>query len=556
LKALKKIGLGSFFLYCLFNGHLGYASYFPTPAGNQKHSSYSDKSQLYNRLSATYVKTNPELGYAFAIMALNTSVKNNNRPQGAISYFNIASYFRTKDLNSEAIRYYKKSIANFYELKDLNSVTLCLNTMGELYYKTLQLDEAIKCYKENIVVHPDSKNFRDIANSYNMLSNIYFLRGEYINAIDYTCKALKLATEKDLNYISTEILSRYSSLYLNTNLTASPDYNKIYKTIKESLSSDNARKRLGVIIAKVELNKTESQNLRQKSYLQEIYLRKQKNYIIILALMAISLIITGVFAYKKYTSNRKTNRILEDKHMELLKANADLYELNATKDKFFSTIEHSIKTPFASIIGYSDLLHHDFEKLSDEEKKNFIKNIMEAGKYTFKFFENLMEWSRLQSGKYEIFPEAFEIPGLIQEQVDELSEQILNKKIYLTTEIPENIMAYADRKMIGLVVINLLSNSIKYTPENGSIKITAVSVNSHAEISIADSGFGISKENMKKIFRIDEHFVRQGTHYENGSGLGLILCYSLININKGEIWAESEPGKGSKFTFSLPLTSI
>ncbi len=229
-----------------------------------------------------------------------------------------------------------------------------------------------------------------------------------------------------------------------------------------------------------------------------------------------------------------------------------LKELNAMKDKFFSIIAHDLKNPFNSILGLSSLLNEAYDNFPEKQRKAFIKNICEASENTFKLLQNLLEWSRTQTGQIEYNPRMLHLEPLVIDNIAILKSGFARKQIEVLADLDREIKAYADENMVKLVLRNLLANALKFTHPGGRVEVFAESRGPEAVITVKDNGVGLSEENLQKIFRIDFHLKTRGTASESGSGLGLILCKEFIQKNRGRIWAISEPGRGSSFSFSLP----
>lgn len=247
----------------------------------------------------------------------------------------------------------------------------------------------------------------------------------------------------------------------------------------------------------------------------------------------------------------QTEELLAQKE-ELEKANQHLAELNTTKDKFFSIIAHDLKNPFNTILGFSELLSENYLKLSEDKKQNFAQIIFKASKNVFNLLENLLLWVRSQTDRVKFEPSEIELNSLIVENISLLQEMSQHKNISIQFSITDTFTAYADRNMINTVIRNLLTNAIKFTGSAGTIRVDMLNENGFVHVRVADSGVGISPEEIGKLFRVDVHYTKEGTDGETGTGLGLILCYEYIMKNKGKIWVESKPGKGSTFHFTLP----
>lgn len=229
----------------------------------------------------------------------------------------------------------------------------------------------------------------------------------------------------------------------------------------------------------------------------------------------------------------------------------ELKELNATKDKFFSIIAHDLKNPFNTLMGFSELLVNNIDSYEKTRIEEFIKIILQTSKNTYLLLENLLEWSRTQTGRLEMAPSIIDIYELVDENIDLIYNNASNKKLILSNNIPKNVRVFADANMIHTVIRNLLSNAIKYTNQGGEINISSKIQNSYIEITVSDSGIGIKPDNIKRLFRLDENYSTKGTAEETGTGLGLILCKEFVEKNGGEIWVKSTYGKGSDFTIKL-----
>jgi len=239
--------------------------------------------------------------------------------------------------------------------------------------------------------------------------------------------------------------------------------------------------------------------------------------------------------------------------IQIEKQKRELELLNATKDKFFSIIAHDLKNPFASLIGASDFLLSSSNELSQEQMANFLTIINNSAKQGYRLLENLLDWSRMQTGIMAWQPERVDMWDLVNEVVNLLRGSAETKQIHLEAKVDENLTAFADPNMINTVVRNLVSNAIKFTPRGGEIIVESKQSKDFIEISVKDNGIGIKAEDMTKLFRIDEQLVQNGTENETGTGLGLILCKEFVDKHKGEIYVESKPNLGSSFIFTLPI---
>lgn len=232
--------------------------------------------------------------------------------------------------------------------------------------------------------------------------------------------------------------------------------------------------------------------------------------------------------------------------------NKSLKELNATKDKLFSIIAHDLRSPFSAILGFSELMIYEIENKDFTKIEFFNKIIYTSTQQTFNLLNNLLQWSRIQTGSLKFNSEVLNLDKIIMNTVNLLKANFDEKEIEFTKIIDAKLTLKADAFMFETVIRNLLSNAIKYTSNNGKVSIKVVETKREVQISIKDTGVGISLKNIKKLFKIESSFSTEGTNNEKGTGLGLMLCKEFIERHNGEIWVESEENKGSNFIFTIP----
>jgi len=232
--------------------------------------------------------------------------------------------------------------------------------------------------------------------------------------------------------------------------------------------------------------------------------------------------------------------------------NRELRELNASKDKFLSILAHDLKNPIAGIIIVSQLILKMYDSLEDNERLTYMQEIYSSTQRVLNILEDLLQWSRSQSGRIEYNPEEIQLNRVTYEVVASLERSADEKNITVSNDVNDSITAFADRNMISAVIRNLLSNAVKFTAQGGRITLLAEEGLTHVHYRVSDNGVGITPENMDKLFKIDEGLSTQGTNNEKGTGLGLILCKEFIEKNRGTIILESIPGKGTTFSFTLP----
>jgi two-component system sensor histidine kinase/response regulator len=256
---------------------------------------------------------------------------------------------------------------------------------------------------------------------------------------------------------------------------------------------------------------------------------------------------------------RAMARDLQRQAAELQAANQTLARLNADKDKFFSIVAHDLRGPFNPLLTNADLLADGALVFDREAVQQMSGAIYGSAKLILNLLDNLLHWSRLQMGYMVYEPEQLLVAEIVDSNLMLLAEQAQRKEIALQNEVAPELVGYADRYMLNMVVRNLISNAIKFTPPGGQVLISAQPVSCQegagqggwVEVAVADTGVGISPEEQEGLFAIG-HRSRAGTAGEEGTGLGLILCREMVKQSGGEIWVESVVGQGTTFRFRVP----
>ncbi|MFO7526926.1 MAG: PAS domain S-box protein [Ignavibacteriaceae bacterium] len=255
-----------------------------------------------------------------------------------------------------------------------------------------------------------------------------------------------------------------------------------------------------------------------------------------------------------YVSEQIANAIMKkNAERQLKKFSRELQEMNASKDKFFSIIAHDLKSPFQGLLGLSRLIVEEYAELSPEELKSFVLALNESAESTYGLIENLLEWSRLQTGRMKFNPSIISVTDIIEEIKMLLYHTAEMKNIKIKNEITKETNIWGDKYMIGSLFQNIISNAIKFTNKFGEICVKSVRGNDFVEFYVIDNGVGIEPEDIEKLLSIDTTYTTRGTEQERGTGLGLILCKEIINRHGGTIRIESEKGMGTTVIFSLKI---
>jgi ligand-binding sensor domain-containing protein/signal transduction histidine kinase/CheY-like chemotaxis protein/AraC-like DNA-binding protein len=230
----------------------------------------------------------------------------------------------------------------------------------------------------------------------------------------------------------------------------------------------------------------------------------------------------------------------------------ELQKLNKTKDHFFSILAHDLKNPISALTGISDFVKNNFSKLDKKDAQEYINSIYKSAYSIYDLLLNLLNWSQTQSKTIAYAPSSLNVKEVVQKNAILLDQQFRNKHITLNVDVDPEHYIFADYNMMDTAVRNILSNSIKFTEYNGTVTVSSIAHDDDIVLSIADTGVGMSSEEIKGLFKLDKANISTGTAGERGTGLGLVITHDFIEANKGKINVESEPGKGTTFHLALP----
>ena len=251
---------------------------------------------------------------------------------------------------------------------------------------------------------------------------------------------------------------------------------------------------------------------------------------------------------------QKTEKLiteLRNNNNELINKREELSSLVKTKDKLFSVLAHDLQSPFMGISGLSDMIKENAEKGNTDEVIEYSKMIADTTKRTSTLFTNILDWAASQTGELEMKHTINNLDECLDETIALLQNHQKRKNITIQRD-NTNIEFSSDPNALKTVLRNLISNALKFTPNDGIIKISAKKSKDEVVVSISDSGVGIKSDLIPMIFKMDSYISTEGTDQEQGTGIGLSLCREMIARHNGKIWAESELGQGSVFHFSLP----
>jgi PAS domain S-box-containing protein len=265
----------------------------------------------------------------------------------------------------------------------------------------------------------------------------------------------------------------------------------------------------------------------------------------------------GVFAAARDVTERKRlDQVLQEKNIELESARAVAEKTNLTKSDFLANMSHELRTPLNSVIGFSEVLQDQMFGPINEKQQEYINNILTSGRHLLSLINDILDLSKVESGKMELELSTFLLRELLDASMMMLREKALKGgiELHLDLALEADVRIMADQRKLKQILFNLLSNAVKFTPTAGTVNVSAVRDGDFIEITVADTGIGIREEDIPKLFQAFTQLESVYTKGFEGTGLGLALTRQLVELHNGRIWVKSEFGTGSRFSFAIPLT--
>lgn len=518
------------------------------------------------------------------------------------------AYYEANNVD-KAIDYNLKALKIQEYLRDYKGVYNSSLLLAKLYSKTREHRKAIKYY-ENVLNNANGKSDSVKRCVYPKLGNEYLNFNDYQTATRYLLKGLKLnkmyndkrnllATlnalgrlnlkEKRLKVAerqlleagklaktlnsSSELLMYYKSMKALDSTKKKFDrafiWQRKYYTLKDSINKpkpitelkenvtdtsieESSYETMDTVADELEVDLITTERISEHQAILERY---QILFYSALGLLTIAIVFL-VLLYLKRSNSVKYAQELEDKHVKVQLENEAFEEqtkhlenVNSVKDKLFSIVSHDLKDSLSSINGFIDLLRDG--SLSREEFDTLIPELSENANNASLLLFNLLNWSKSQMQSLKPSPSLFDIQDVFDEKIKLIEQRLENKGIELINHSHRDF-AYADKSMFEIIIQNLLANALKFSRKGDSVTISNHVSNGHCIVSIADTGIGISKQAMDKLFTRNGAHTTMGTNNEKGTGLGLSICKELVELNDGKIWVESTPNVGSTFFVQLP----
>lgn len=500
-------------------------------------------------------------------------------------------YFKKNKLN-DAIKYIERALKIYTEAGNQRGISVCYNNMGNAYKSMKNYKLALEYYEKALKIKEEIGEPAGIGLTLINIGGIHSVNKDFSKAILYLNKSIEINKTISANSELSDAYIALSEVYSQqNNYSKAYEYMVEYSRLKDSLNSQENIKKTNELQLRYEseAKENEIELLTQKDEVNSLKIEKQNllRNILIVGLLLFFVISFMIFA--RYKRIKFTNNVLEEQKQRIAKTNNELValnedltqqkkivdelnaelnstnikliesersliELNATKDKFFSIVSHDLRNPFASIISFSRIIKRDITNFSKEEIQQLADELDKSVNKINNLLENLLWWSRLQTGKINPKPDDIRIIDVIQENIDLMQATAVQKDISIELEIDPELSVNGDWNMLSTIIRNLISNAIKFSHSNSSIKVSSSTDDQYATIIVSDNGVGISADNIERLFKIESGFTTYGTNDEKGSGLGLILCKEFVEMQDGELSIQSTQNVGTSVSFTIPLS--
>lgn len=546
---------------------------------------------IYNRVGV--VRRN-QGNYAHALdnyfKGIEISKQNNYQKLLAFAYNNVADIYNRLEIYDKALEFGKYSLSLSLKLNDEYTLSYVYNILGGIYRNKKDLDSSLLYFNHSLNLRKKINYTAGVATSLLNIGNIQFLRGEYDSCCSNISKAIEIYTDKN---DQTGLVGAYKHLGLYFNKVK--DYKKaiyyfnkclalnesfadlqIKKDANDGLSYSYAQlgdikmayhfKNLACAVGdsittnlfvekithltenyKFELKRQEDDLLR-KEKMQSLnnQIKYQRSVIKLYALILFLLVVLGfVFVYYY----RQKNRIIQ----VLTVQKREIDELNSTKDKLFSILAHDLKNPISSVIGLAELLKDDSVNLSETKRAQLISNLHEVGLSSNRILDEVLSWSQIQANQVVVESQEINLRELVERVVTNQQPIAGVKNISISYSVNTDVTVQSDYNVVSTVLRNLIANAIKYSYSNTEILVSVDAVADFVEVSIKDNGVGMPDDIKESLLHSVNIQSTLGTSNEKGSGLGLVICRELITKIGGQLFVKSEVGKGSTFSFTIPI---
>lgn len=460
---------------------------------------------------------------------------------------NLASLYADMCNYEHAMFNANSSITTFEKHNVIDWLAYAYEVKGKIYLKQEKYTWALHWYKQSDMLHSKIKDDRGKIDLYNGMAEAYLgLKKDSISET-YAFNAYELSSEiKSLEGMQKCAGTLYKINKNKGDFANSLFYHEIYQKLTDTIARSESTKSLILLQSKLKYDSQQTHLIHEN----DKQLAKQQIYIYVSLLILLIFIGIAIMFRKNEKNQKNLNKQLNLQKENLEKREEELHELNETKDKLFSIIAHDLRGPIGALKGLLKLFKDG--EIGKEEFLAFVPKLGDDIDHISFTLNNLLSWGQSQMKGSVTRPSLITLENLVNENINFLSEIAKAKSIKIVNKTPENCIAWSDLNQIDIVIRNLISNALKFTPNKGTITIGAEERGDLWEVFIQDTGVGMDKDTQAILFSKNANITTYGTNNEKGTGLGLALCKEMIEKNAGTIWVVSVPNIGSCFYFTVP----
>jgi signal transduction histidine kinase len=484
--------------------------------------------------------------------AYHIALKINDRLVMARSFNNIAyAFFNLNQLDS-ARAHVQHALMLSRTVNEPYQVAFAYRTLGDINLSKNNTSEAILDFNKCLDLSIEHSNTFLKASVLHRLAKTYAKLGKYEQAISYLTENVAIANQYGFKDELERAYKMFSEIYYKKrDLNSAYAYQSAYIALHDSLYNQRSSEQIALMQTtfETEMKQAQIELLTKDAALQAEEIDQQRIWIYFYGGCLSLLIILALVLFWYNRHNRSAKLALEQRNKAIEHQARQLRNLNATKDKLFSIISHDLRSPVASLLALMELISKS--GLSQEQFVNITATLKRNLDSVYEDLDNLLLWAQTQLKGLQAFPESFDLGKLAEEKIKLFADLAKNKRITVTNKIPLETFVFADRNHVSLIFRNLIANAIKFNRTEGTITISVAENEDCCEIIVADTGVGISKEDIDKLFNAETHFTRPGTEKEKGVGIGLLITKEFVETNHGSITVNSQLGVGTVFKFSL-----
>jgi len=478
----------------------------------------------------------------------------NNRNQYIKYIVNLSGVFREKRVLDSAVYYSKKALNLIKGGGDPRIAGVTYFNLGTARYFLGSYDEAIA----NLNLALQSSNFpvqfQCLAKSY--IAQSYTEQGRLDEAANELLAIEQQVLDLKDQYVILAYYEARQKLHeANNNTAEALAYAQKYIKLNDEIHNreqSNILQNLKIQFG-IEEQQLENELLRSDAEMQALQIKHQRYAIIGISVLIVLLFLLLFILYRMYSYKKSANRILKKEQQVLNTSNKNLTAINHQKNNLFSIVAHDVKSPVAAVLSSINLLHNNYKNFTSEEIEALSEELKKQTSNLYYLIDSVLLWAKSQMNGYKFIISEVHPHKVVSEVVEAEDVFIERKNLKIDCVIPKEDIIFTDRQVVIVIMRNLLSNAIKFTPANGKMTFSANRTSEVYELSISDTGVGMSKTDLDKVLIKKERFSVKGTNDEAGNGIGLILCQEIAHQIGGEIVATSQLGNGSTFTLKLPI---